>query len=548
VSVDVDYSYAQVIAPDGPLGPVLEIKPGRVALDAGRAPHVTASITIAIPGSWSMDDGPVWTPDPDTLASLDPRQSPPPRVVITAGNTATARTFNLAVVETTVNRREGAVTVSLASDESLLEDYAPDADDYTPFTIASDGLHAVANYVVGRAIPGASVVPLTSGRIDITPYWSVTNMLRNPAVVGSTLNWSPGGGCTLSYVSQGSSGVVRAAMSAAGGAVFMVDTTKYNVSGTAGLTYNASVLARCEVPFRGGETASLVLRFLDANNGIITSRPGPAVQMQSGEYRKLTNSAVAPAGTAKIAPYVNIVGSAAGRAIILDLGVLYEGDPRLPVEPFTGADLAAGGYTYRFEGDPNDSPSVRVPTLERDPRALVWRAGQSALDFLHPLLQANGWRLVCDEQRYWTMRDDNYRAELGHPSLVEGVNVIEAGDTKGRKGDWCDARTTRYRWTDRNGIRQEREDVYAPTGYTRMSLLEVDAPYPGPGRSEYAVHRAAAAGREVTLTARADWATYPEQRITAAAPDPIEHAVTRSVEFDLDNDRMTVTVQQREDT
>ncbi|MDJ1115383.1 DUF859 family phage minor structural protein [Microbacterium dauci] len=187
----------------------------------------------------------------------------------------------------------------------------------------------------------------------------------------------------------------------------------------------------------------------------------------------------------------------------------------------------------------------RAPVGEdADEEALLWKAGESAIEFLHPLVQALGLRLVCDEARVWTLRDANYTGDGDVLNLTTGVNLIEAQDTIDRDGDlWFDARITRYRWTDSGGAQRERVDAFAlRTPYSRASLVTLNSPYPGPGRSEYAVRRAQQRGREVSATIVADWNTRAEQPATFTFPDaPTQFGAIQTVEFNLANDEMTVT-------
>lgn len=177
-----------------------------------------------------------------------------------------------------------------------------------------------------------------------------------------------------------------------------------------------------------------------------------------------------------------------------------------------------------------------------DADAFTWRAGQSAMDFLHPLCQVAGYRLVCDEQRRWTLRSENYFAD-GSVAIRHGVNMVESDERIDRdSGIWFDAAATRHTWTDGDGVEQTRTDAYAlNTPYTRLVLFERTTPYPGPGFSEYAVRRAQGRGREVVATAVNDWRVNTEQPITIAYADtPLQTGLTQSVVFDLDSNRMTL--------
>ena len=529
-------------------GHTLSVRSGSVGLDTTRAPHVQGDVEVSLPGVWQIIGGQLtWVPDPAAYALLDPRSSPPPRVVITAAQTdGPSRTFDLHVRDRRINHRAGTVSLSVASDEGILTDWAPLADDYTPLTLASS-LRAVVNYVLGKAIPGAVLAAAPSNDANVTPYWSVTNLQRNPAVIGDVSNWTQGGGCTIAYVAEASSGAVRVSMTSASGAVYAVDTSKYNLNAQPGRDYSLSFLVRNEGTVRAGETATVVLRFLDNNNATIVNVAGTARQIGAG-YAKIKVSGRAPANAAKIAPYVSFAGSQSGRVLRIDAAMLYEGDPLIPVDPFTGADNDTSTYTYDFQGPANDSPSVRTPVIERDPESLIWKAGQSALDILHPLVQAAGFRLVCDEGRVWTLRSETFSAP-GSIAIRSGANIIDADEMISRDaGIWFDARATVYEWTDRNGIQQTRTDAYALTpGYSRMTRLELSTPYPGPGRSEYAVRRAQGVGREVTVDTVSNWDATPEQALQLILDQtPPLVGNIQSVSFDLGNDRMTITTRARD--
>ena len=499
---------------------------GRIVLDAGRAPHVLADLDLSLP-------------DEATQLLLDPRTNARVRIDVAATSPTGVqeRTFDLSLRSRPITHGPDAYArVTLASDEALLDTFRAGADDPTPFTLAAS-LRTVIDYVLGEAIPGAELEADPDNDTDLTPYWEVTNLIRNPAVVTDLANWSPGGGVTLAYVSAGSSGEVGVTMTNPTGAVFAVDTSKYNIPARPGERYTFSLAQRYVGSLTGSGRA--VLRFLDNNNATISEVEGDAVNMTTS-YERVEVTAVAPPSAVKVAPFWRVSGGT-GRTYRLDQALLHTSP--FPVPPFTGGDAAGGGYTYRFEGPSNDSASIRTPDVERDPDALVWRAGDSALDFLHPLVQAAGYRLVCDEQRRWTLRDENYTTP-GSLDVREGVNLIGGEDVIDiDAGEWCDAQATVYRWTDRDGIQREAVDYYELNSPPFLvNRVEVDAPYPGPGRSQYAVRRAQGRGREVTVTTVADWRTHAEQPAQFTLDSAlIQLGQTSRVEFDLSTDRMTVS-------
>lgn len=447
------------------------------------------------------------------------------------------RTFDLGIRSARPDWDAGTVVVSLASDEALLDDFAPLYD--FPFGAEYDfniTLQDVVSHVLNRAL-GAVLEPGDED-MDITPKFEAVNMIRNPAVVGSTLNWSPGGGCTISFVGAGSSGYVRVAPSVASGAVFACDTTKWNLNCTPGHWYSFSLTARAE---SNGGMGYLVIRWLDANNDIIAESSAGAFPTPIDQATlRLTVSGRAPSNAVKAAPYFRFT---VNRIYRLDTASLFDTTADWYIPYFSGGDAPTDGYTFHFEGPSNDSPSVRTPDFERAPELLVWKAGVSGLAFLAPIVQSVGRRLVCDEQRRWTLRPEEYRAD-GTQTYREGVNITAGNAELSRDDDdWFDGAVFLYSWPDRYGVEQERADVYPTTGSpTKVIRREIAAPFPGPGRAEYAVRRAQGRGRVATVTARATWEERTEQSLSIGlAGAPILTGIANSVTFDLGENTVTVS-------
>ena len=178
-----------------------------------------------------------------------------------------------------------------------------------------------------------------------------------------------------------------------------------------------------------------------------------------------------------------------------------------------------------------------------DLEALVIKPGQSAMDFLRPLVQAGGLRLVCDELRGWTLRDSSY-VTGGSLPIAEAQNALSGSETINRDDDdWFDAAVTVYTWKDRDGVEQTRTDAFAlRTPYRRARTFEKKTPYPGRGFSSYAVRRAQRRGREGTASTVADWRAHAEMPVVLTLDGmPTQTGKTGRVEFDLDRDEMTVT-------
>lgn len=511
----------------------LSVAAGRLSLDAGRVPHVEGDIEIAMPSSV-------------TYAALDPRSSPAPRVVVTC-SAGIPRTFNLHVRDREINHRDGTVTLRLSSDEGLLTDFAPLDDDLTPLSYQSS-IAAMTGYVLGKVIPGAVVA--AGPDAAITALAPSSNLIRNPRAAANTTDWRAtwtSGGISLNRITSNGPAYAPsyvACMSAAGqftnNAEIFIDETAVSIA-----PGKQHVLS---VSLSGSTGRQLILDAVcfDVNGNIVGYVPAVTTAMGGGWVRAVTAPFEAYPNTARVRVRVRAVQLGGSEYVNITGWRLSEftGDITSDGTYFDGATPDTAQYDYEWAQTAHASISTRKVKIDAPtPDALTWRAGVSALDFLHPLLQAKGLRLVCDETRTWTLRDASYVA-TGTTVVRVGVNLIDGTEKISRDaGVWFDARAVVYTWDDPNGARRRKVDAYALTIlYSRLSTLEVNAPYPGPGRAQYAVTRAQGVGREVTVTTVNEWGTRAEQPISLILPDtPALAGTVQSVTFDLSTDEMTVT-------
>lgn len=527
------YSAVLVGTPDV----TLRVKGGQITLDEGSAPHVRGSIDIATPGM-------------SVLTALDPRNTVRIRLTTSAAFPSGAqgpRVFNLALRSRPVRHaRNGYVTLDLASDEALLGEIAPLAADVTP-RASETSLRAVVNYVLNKAIPGAALAATPSNDANITRYWSLTNLIPNPSGETNATNWSAGTSATApvrvvmgSPVAVAGTAAIGWNATAAGDsnilpALVPAATTNYPVTPGRWYVFTGYICSSVS------RLARAAIQWWSAAGTVLSSQSfGSSLTTNNTAFQRVSVIAQAPSGASHAVPYVNTQGNAAGNSHYFDCAMFYEGDELVPY--FDGA-TASAGYTTAWSNTAHGSTSTRTPTTPRDKESLTWRAGQTALDFLHPLVQAAGFRLVCDESRVWTLRDEAYTAG-DTLSVIHGINLIDGTDIIDRDtGLWFDAQVTRYTWNDTDGISREVIDSYALTATpSRVNLLEVNAPYPGPGRSQYAVRRAQGRGREVTVTTVADWRVVAEQTVSITLENaPLQLGEISTVRYDLDTDRMTIT-------
>ncbi len=518
---------ARALDPDGDIALSLhEGAGGSVTLDASAIPHASGRITLAVE-------------DPALLEILDPRDSR--RVVIdTTGelpNGTIQRSFDLGIRSSTPNHAEGTVTLDLASDEALLQDYAQLTDDASP-RAQQASLRAVCNYVLGKIGAG-----LQAGGPDanVTAYWPVSNLVSNPSFETNVTGWAAGTNATaparFSDTAQGEvSGawVARWASNAAGSSYIDYQ----DISITPGDSYVLSAYMYSEDAARNGR---VMMRFKAGNGTILRDVYGTTTALKSAAWTRLSVIATAPPGAEKATLHLEHIATAASQAARADGVMFYEGNEIVPY--FDGATSDSATYDYSWTGASHASNATRTPTLERQPEVLTWRAGVSAMSFLEPLLKASGLRLVCDEQRRWTLRDALYRAS-GEQAYRYGVNIETADETLSRDDDaWFDAAVYEYIWTDKSGIERRRIDAWSLTpDPTKVLRVEVRSPFPGVGRAESIVRRAQSRGRTVTVSAIPTWRERTDQPLSILLEaTPIQTGIAGSVTFNFDTDTVTVT-------
>lgn len=507
----------------------LSVRGGRIMLSESSSPHVTGDLDIAIPSQ-------------EVLSALDTRSSPPPRVQITAevttGGSTETREFDLTLRERRASHVPGRVTLTLASDEALVLDYAPAAEDRTPLALQSSA-RAVVQYVIGAAIPGATLAPGVDA--DLTRYWNVTNLIPNPRAALTYTGWTTGDGASgIDRIPMGSPlpehGAYAVGWAAAAGnsnIIPGVETRDYAITPGSWYVFTAAVASSIT------SSARAVIQWWSANGTILSSQSfGDSITTDDTAFRPVTVIAQAPPGASHAVPYVNTTGNPGGNLHYATEAMFYEDTILVP---YFDPTITREGYVITWAREPHASTSTRVALDERPPDALIWEAGRPGLEFLMSVLQSVGLRIVCDETRRWTLRDETYTAG-GTLAIRHGINLIDATDTISRTDDtWFDAAITRHTWTDANGNQRTASDVYAPTGYSKLRVFEKTTPYPGPGFSEYVVRRAQGRGREVSATIVATWRERVEQGVRIVLDGaPIQLGKTSEVTYDLDRDEVTV--------
>lgn len=505
---------------------LLGLRGGEITLDDSRTPHVAASIIVSIP-------------DATILGLLDPRDRKRVRLDVVAtyasfGST-TSRSFDLAVRGRPVKHAGAFMTLKLTSDEALLTDYAPLAIDTGAYAL-QESIRAVVNYVLGKALPGTS---LAAGGTDapIRALVSSVNLLGNTRAKSDLAGWSAPAGVSLARnTSGGPTGAptfVTGQRSTSG--TILVQYAQ-DVPLTAGKRYRLSAAQNVAA----GTATAIDAVLTDSAGNVLADLPETSVVAGAGWFRR-TIEFVAPAGVKQVAvrsfTTVSVAAGASLNTTALRLSEVTD-DPT-DTGYFDGDFTSTSDYAYAYSG----ATSTRTALVDRASDLLTWRAGASALDFILPIVQALGLRLVCDEARVWTLRNADYDAG-GSVSIRYGINMVDGEDVIDLdQSEYCDAAVVVWRWRDLAGVQQERIDAYQLVSTPKKVMrVERNSPYPGPGTARYIVQRAQGRGRQVTATAVSDWRTKAEQASEYTLPGaPTQLGMTSRVVFDLDRDEMTIT-------
>lgn len=547
----------------------LAVRGGRISLDSGRSPHVTAQLEVST-GSWVSElveypddegfgfgEGPFgengfggyffaseWSSGIETRNALDPRLGARVRIEVEATfpTGVQTRSFDLGVRERPIEHTDATIMLRLASDEQMLEDWGPLADDHTPMEIAGS-LRDVVEYVLDTVIPGTSLESSPSNDADVSAYWDATNMLLDPSCEGATFTdaFRLGTGATdpvhVTALTVAGTHSWRWETTSTGHSAVLLspDDKTYRVQ--PGQFYTARAFVRSQV----SRDARIFLRFFNEAGVKIKDFESAYAATPTSGWAPYSITGKAPANASYVVPMIVTSDNTIGTVHYFDAAMLYEGE--FYYDYFDGDTADGAGYVYEWTDSANASPSTRSAyPVERAPEALTWSAGQSAMDFLQPLVESAGYRLVCNENREWTLRDENHLTP-GMTTIRHAANMTDAAENISREsGVWFDAAVTRYEWTDASGREHVRVDSYAlDTPYTRLKLFEKSTPYPGKGFSEYAVRRAQQRGREVSASTVSDWRANSEQSLTIVLENTITQTGTiESLEFNLDTDVMTV--------
>jgi len=240
-------------------------------------------------------------------------------------------------------------------------------------------------------------------------------------------------------------------------------------------------------------------------------------------------------------------------AVLWDDVLLVEGDGMdtdgvTPMAYFDGNTVdGTAGYNYDWQGDTAyASASTRTPIIARDPDSLTWSPGQSAWDFLQPILQASGihlwafgWNLTYRPGSVtpfvgWSLNE--FGLIVTPRSVVQGNNLLDVSQVDSWSAEFSDGTPMfadqvilRYTWTDALNQPQEAYDVYPATGKKPYFKELENTPFAGVGRAQGLYNRISARATIIAGITYFDRAMIPGAQITVTA-DAVGGSVVGYVE------------------
>jgi hypothetical protein len=515
----------------------LDVKDCTITLDETRFPYVEATISIALPVEAIME-------------TIDTRDNL--RVLIEAevdwiepADPTQTRTFDLVLHQRTIAHEADRVILVCHSDESLLIDggYVDDEVDVRPRGLTT--LRDVVNEILGGGrVPELGATSLEAGAADAdtTITRDRVNLCPNPGCENASPAWGLTAGTGASAFARSTAvtpyaGTYSTRFTAAAGNA-NVRATPDNAGAyfpvTAGKAYYWSFRLRSSI----SRVAHAWLRFYSGNGtGVLLDEisidPFPT---STGAWMQFELIATAPPGATTVAPLVLTEANSAGQFHYLDGMIFYElvdgeqpaWEPSNPTPYFDGANNPdSTHYTVAWDGTANQSTSTLTRLDDRDPTGLDIEPGDLWWDYLSPLVRANDLRLWSDEERNWWLTETGDTV-AGTVTIAEDENAIggqdqisyQATDDNGTPL-YFTAVVVRYRWMV-DGVQQTRYDV-ASTGSTRKVLrVDIDRPWPGPGRAAAILAAAQGRGRTQELAAVMNLDATPGMALSTDMPSTAE--------------------------
>lgn len=503
---------------------VLNMVDGSLTVDDGWAPGIQASIVISRPSL-------------TVQALLDPTNAKTRvRLFLRGSKAGTGRFFDLKLTARQVDAESGTIGLNLQSDEALLQDFglvanAPDTTLWAYQTSVQSIVFNVLNRALGA---GNFTLGYQPTNRSFPTYSSLENLIPNGSFDNNTVTPWTSSNATLS---------ASTGFKVSGAYSMLVNPNSTNTDSfaevpvrvTSGKTYTVTASIGLAGPQPGTPSgrARRIWVYAYADGQVVILGQSPQAPNAAGTPR-LTTTFTVPANVEQVGVRLYSGGASGTSAgVYWDNVSMIEGNGldtnNTSIVPyFDGATVDSSTYRYDWTGDVYNSTSTRTPLVDRGPDALTWTPGQTAWDFLTPILQAVGWRLVPNmTARGWTVKSVDAVPTGGVVAISAGRNLYSLSDLMSRTASqndgtplFADAVLVHYSWTDSaTGQRRERWESAGPSQPQKVYTLErPDTAYPGPGAAAYVLERLSARRRQLTVAAAEDYDPLPGREVSITAP------------------------------
>jgi hypothetical protein len=414
---------------------------------------------------------------------------------------ATYITLDLGIRNRSIDYRTGSVVFELASDEALLQDLRRVSS--LPLAPASNTVRDCVNLALDSI--GASI---SGGSLEAP---AVTKYINGFELATSTDDWAPGTGVSVSN----------------SGAQAQAGARSLSATFTA-VAAPAARMTRT-MDFEIGKTHSIQGWFLWTGAG--TRSIGFETVIGGSTYN--SGYSTLTSGVWKYIGYqLGNVPATTGTVSIID-----------------GTTGVVGGSIFMDTLSLIRSAYSYTPgTANVAAGAALWMPGDTAWDYITPILQTDGLVLWCDETRAWHLAQSNSYSR-GATAISDTTNAVEMEYTVDRNDEsWFDAAIVVYSWTDSAGASLTAYDTYALPNATKAQRFEYATVYPGAGAAQYLVERAVRRGKAYTAVAVSDYDAYPGDTLTIAQTNRgTKKGHLRSVEWNFPTHEMRVETRGMED-
>jgi hypothetical protein len=543
----------------------LDVKSWTVTMDGSRAPYIEAALTVATPAN---------------ADALDPTAAL--RVLVTLGKVwdkpvrdPQSLELDLYLHRAGIESLPGETELVLRSDEAVLID-----DMQTTVDHSYEGYTDLRTFISDELTRYGYTLEPGTVTADITRTANATNMFADPGTTASAGNANiPGGGFGVTNANLDSNDATWS---------ISPDGDSFNVwgpTGTDSFLYTGSSSTATLSPFSPGQTYTVSATgnvkvaltgsgALDTDGGAdprarricivgySPTWPGGYIMARSSAVPNTVGAATRVSATFTVPPDTTgiqlrfYLGASTGQirwdgfrssvSTGIDDASYFDGSGAHPV--------ADPHYAYAWTGTANASTSTRVRLDTRSPDALTRIPGQKAWDYIQPKLDAAGLQLYCDETRRWYLVPQGYTVD-GQISVTEarnltsGTSTIDLGAADlGGGPAYFKKVVVHYTWLDSTTGQQTEAYDAAGSGIGPGSLIEVNAPYPGPGAAAAILARGQNRKRTIDVSALSDLRARPGMAVAVSMPGIPDQVGTLASVTWTDQDEMRLGVRGSSDT